>query len=238
MNLAAYVPAQREAIALSTTFAAGYSAAQCADGSLSTICATQVATPGSNWAAIRVPLGTSVGPVAIWNRRDYVSLRHWLGTFEVWVGPEAGAHGGSPTSAFSSSGQSTRAYLCGSATFDATSETSPYILSCGGVRSGQWVTIRQTICPGTCLLALAEIDVYIARSPPPSPPPPSPPPPLPPPSPPPPSPPPSPPPPSPPPSPPRPPPPSLPPPSLPPPAANKVVEEADGGDSSGESATL
>ena len=39
-----------------------------------------------NWLSVRVPTGTRVGPVAVYNRRDCEVCKRWLGWFEVWVG--------------------------------------------------------------------------------------------------------------------------------------------------------
>ena len=75
------------------------------------------------------------------------------------------------------------------ATYDsAMAADEPYVLRCDGRTSGNWITVHQTACGSTCILALAEVIVYVATNAPPappmphtrlpSPPPPSPPPPL------------------------------------------------------------
>ena len=71
-------------IVVSTAFP-GFDAASCTDGDVSTLCATQITTPGSNWIAVRVLDGTHVGIVTIYNRRDVAALAAWMGTVELWV---------------------------------------------------------------------------------------------------------------------------------------------------------
>ena len=150
--LEAYLPAALLQSLLSTTLVYTQMAENCIDGSFSTLCATRVSAVGANWLAVRVPTGTRVGPVAVYNRRSYSTLRYRLGTFTVSVGSSAGDTGG---------------VTCGSANYNASSESRPYIIPCAGAANGEWVTIRQVACPGDCMLALAEVAVYIEAGPPP-----------------------------------------------------------------------
>ena len=130
-------------------------ASHCIDGDLRTVCGSAESTAGSNWAAVRLSPGARVALVAIYNRRDFYDGQPWFGTVEVWLGSSAGD---------TSADHATR---CGTASYDASVETAPYVISCGGRSSGEWVTVHQTACyPSTCFLVLSEIETYIEHDPP------------------------------------------------------------------------
>jgi len=153
---------------MSSTFSVDHTASRCIDDNLATLCATTETSPGVNWVAVQVPPGTRVSHVAVYNRQDYASIQHWLGSIQVWLGTAPGATGGTAT-------------LCGVGSYDATiSQAEPYVFSCAGATSGSFVTVLNVGCT-TCILALAEVAVYQlpllppaplpAHPPPPSPPP-------------------------------------------------------------------
>ena len=125
---------------MSTTYAApndAYRGTNCIDSDLSTLCAT-TQVPGANWIAVRVPSGTRVGPVAVYNRRD--NLASWLGAIDVRLAPTAGDATG---------------LLCGSQIgSNTTTEPSPYVMDCGGATSGEWVVL---MCNGQMLLLLSTV---------------------------------------------------------------------------------
>ena len=126
--------------------AAGFDASRAIDGSYDTICATAETTAGSNWLAVRPAAGTKIGVIAMYNRRDYLATG--LGSIQVWLGSAPGD---------TSSGES-----CGSVSYTATAEPSPYLTFCGGASADMypWVTLLQTACVSSeCLLALAEVEV-------------------------------------------------------------------------------
>jgi hypothetical protein len=150
----------------SPTLSSVYSTSQFAasyliDGSLDTVAATAVSDVGSNWAAVRLASGVPVGRVLVFNRRDRQGrgIRHWLGTIEVWLGVAAG------DSSVAS------AVFCGRHHYAAPHEPQGYAFSCGGdaLRDGGWLTVRQTECGSTCVLALAEVRVHSSLGPPPPP---------------------------------------------------------------------
>ena len=146
VDLSTATAATRVASGMSGLFGAGYEVTRCSDSSYTTMCATNQGGVGNNWVAMQVPAGTNVGYVAVYNRRDYASIQNWIGSFQVYLGTSAGDTSGT---------------LCGDATYrNAGDDTAPYVLSCGGASSGTWITVRQTACPSTCLLALAELEVY------------------------------------------------------------------------------
>ena len=74
LSLVGRTAAERTAVAASSTHSSAHAAALCIDGSLSTFCATRESTIGSNWVAVRVPSGTRVGAVAMYNARDDAGL--------------------------------------------------------------------------------------------------------------------------------------------------------------------
>ena len=73
LHIAMAAPLTLEGVTLSTIFDNSYAAAQCTDGSLTTMCATEATSAGNNWVAVQVPVGSSVGQVAVYNRRDFGS---------------------------------------------------------------------------------------------------------------------------------------------------------------------
>ena len=79
------------------------------------------------WLSVRVPAGTNIGLVAVYNRDDGEVYQNLLGSFEVWVGSTAGA----------------TAHRCGGWS-GATNSVGPFVINCDGVSSGRWVTVRQT----------------------------------------------------------------------------------------------
>ena len=81
--LASFTPTTREAVTLSTTLSSAYSGDLCTDDSYDTLCATSDSAAGENWVAVRVPVGSRVGPVAVYNRRDDTASAAWLGTIGV-----------------------------------------------------------------------------------------------------------------------------------------------------------
>ena len=163
LDLASFEPATVVAVTMSTTYNGDFVGSRCIDGSLTTLCATSVTSDSANWIAVRLAAGTRVGPVALYNRRD--GLGSWLGSVEVWAG-------GLPGDA---------ANLCGTASYTASAEPEPYLLSCAdaaaGLSTDVWITIRQVECMSTvtCIVSLAEINVYLEPLPPPVPSPPFPP---------------------------------------------------------------
>ena len=108
-NLAAYTAvnfnSDNNRVAISTQFDDWqYQKVRCLDNDLTTNCGTNNGGgPNTNWIAVQVAAGTRVGPVAVYNRRDYTSIQPWMGTIEVRVAATAGD---------ASSGTS-----CGSATY-------------------------------------------------------------------------------------------------------------------------
>ena len=97
------------------------------------------------WISVRVPSGSTIGRVAVVNRNDGTVYQSWLGTFEVYVGATAG------------DSSLVSAYRCGSWT-GTTNSVGPFVVDCGGVSGGQWVTVRQT--RQRRLLTIAELRVY------------------------------------------------------------------------------
>ena len=79
------------------------------------------------WLSVRVPTGTQIGLVAVYNRNDGTLYQNLLGNFDIWVGSYAGDRG----------------FRCGSWT-GATDSVGPFVINCGGASSGEWVTLRQT----------------------------------------------------------------------------------------------
>ena len=78
------------------------------------------------WLSARVPSGTQIGLVAVYNRNDGTYYQNLLGSFDIWIGSSAGDRG----------------VKCGSWT-GATNSVGPFVINCGGVSSGEWVTLRQ-----------------------------------------------------------------------------------------------
>ena len=115
---------------LSTVYPyANWQASKCSDGTIDppncgswclSHCATdhQQCTQANpcNWLALALPASTSVGKVAVYNRRDSYpnipNIQSWLGELEVWLGTAAG---------------STDGIKCGTASFDAAHEPAPYV---------------------------------------------------------------------------------------------------------------
>jgi len=132
---------------LSTVYAGGHPAAHAIDGDVHTNAVSR--KYADNWLAVEVPIGTAIEYVAVYNRVDLAgSWPAQLGTFEVWVGSMPGDT--SPATAVK----------CGEARYRNPSgiDSEPYVINCGGVSSGQFVTIKQ-IGPSRFLI-LAEVDVY------------------------------------------------------------------------------
>jgi hypothetical protein len=130
---------------------ANHAAALAIDGDMRTICASHMGS--GNWLSVRVPVDTPIGYTAVHNRQD--AWRDLLGSFEVWVGSSPGDTT-SPT-----------AVRCGESQYDASVEPAPYVLWCAGLRSGQYVTLKQT--GPQRYLTIAEFDVYVKAMPPPPP---------------------------------------------------------------------
>ena len=85
-NLAAYTAvnfnSDNNRVAISTQFDDWqYQKVRCLDNDLTTNCGTNNGGgPNTNWIAVQVAAGTRVGPVAVYNRRDYTSIQPWMGT--------------------------------------------------------------------------------------------------------------------------------------------------------------
>ena len=90
MALSTYATAARTAAQASTVYSAAYIADHLIDDALDSLSATTITSAVGNWLAVRVPSGTRVGPVAIYNRRDDASHASWLGSVEVWLGSAPG----------------------------------------------------------------------------------------------------------------------------------------------------
>ena len=172
MSDATLAPVAILGASLSSTYTPGnWHAANCIDGETgrygdanAKCFATRARPAGLNWAAVELPTGTAVGRVHVFNRHDQPAFRHWVGTFDVWLGAVAG-DAASPS-----------AIRCGAATYDASHEpTAPYVLDCRGASLPEpaasaggsvFVTIRQTDCPSDtpvdpdCILVLSEIAIY------------------------------------------------------------------------------
>jgi len=127
----------------------------CFDGNLNTRC---ISSPSDeNWISARVPQGTKVSLVAVYNQREGDMSQ--LGTVEIWLGSYPGA---------SSEPDAVR---CGQFAYLASSEPAPYVVACPYGASGTHVTVKQ-VGPARPL-ALAEVGIYSETSvaPPQSPPP-------------------------------------------------------------------
>jgi len=117
------VPATRLGAALSSAFHSLFPASNAIDGDLSSLCATS--NEQQAWASVRVPPGTAVGAVGVYNRDDIEEYIRWLGAFDVWVGSSFGD----------------LAVRCGEWSGETTS-AGPYVIDCGGA-VGEYVTVRQ-----------------------------------------------------------------------------------------------
>lgn len=87
-----------------------------------------------------------------------------------------------PSAAFQCCRASPPAVMCRARDGTSRQPNDPYTFDCQGLKSGSWVTVRQTTCPdgvGSCRMAVAEVEIEKYRGPP-ALPPPLPPPPLPP----------------------------------------------------------
>jgi len=134
---------------LSTTFF--YPASNAIDASLDTIAVSTQEV--GNWLSVEVPSGTAISYVVVYNRIDLAgSWPAQLGTFEAWVGSAAGDTGLSS------------AVLCGTTTYRNPSgiDSEPYVVNCGGLSSGRFVTVKQ-IGPAR-YLAIAEVEVYSSHT--------------------------------------------------------------------------
>ena len=125
--------------------AGSWGAASCTDGNRGTLnvagsaCASAPNPAGDNWLAVRLPAGTRIGTIAIFSRVDQPNLQAWMGSLQVWLGSSAGQ-------------VASPAVQCGvGVTYSALThgQTDPYLLSCGGASSGDFLTIRQISCPST-----------------------------------------------------------------------------------------
>ena len=124
---------------LSSLYSRWYPASNAIDGDLSTLAASSY--QANAWLSVRVPTGSSIGLVAVHNRNDGSVYQNLLGSFEIWLGASAGA----------------RMRHCGSWT-GPTNSVGPFVVSCSGASSGDWVTLRQLSAAG--FLTVVEICVY------------------------------------------------------------------------------
>ena len=138
--------------------ASTHSSSNAIDGDMSTnAAAASVAAPASSpasesrhsvWFSARVPAGTPIGWVMLYSRHDQYTDNFGLGSFEVWVGEFAGET------------TSPGAVLCGEAQYAAEHEPRPYVVSCGGITQGRYVTVTQAAGRETEYMTFAELEVY------------------------------------------------------------------------------
>jgi len=117
----------------------------------------------NNWISVRVPAGTSVTYVAVYNWLGSAENRAWLGDFEVWVGLAAG-----------DTDSANGARMCGggASSYDASkSEDEPYVLWCGDAGTGwsdsdgdEYITLKQV--GDSRRLRITELKVYEIPPPP------------------------------------------------------------------------
>ena len=143
---------------LSSTFdAATWPAANCIDGLPTSLCASNL--QNGAWLSVQIEPSAAVDYVGVFNRDDSTEYAAWLGTYEIWLGPSLGA-------VDATSG----ARLCGTAR-NAAASGGPFFVSCRGVQSAEYVTLRQT--GDRRYLTIGELAVYsLPPSPPPAAPPP------------------------------------------------------------------
>ena len=93
----------------SSAYSIDFPASLAIDSSYNSLCASGYAI--DNWLSVRIPAGTHVGEVHVYNRRDaYASS---LSDFEVWVASAAG------------NTSSSVAIRCGAASYNAATEPAP-----------------------------------------------------------------------------------------------------------------
>ena len=103
----------------------------------------------NSWLSARMPAGTIIGAVGLFNRRDGYRPE-LLGTFEVHLGQYFGD-------------VSTRAIFCGSASYEVRHNNSePYVVTCATPSPlHSYVTVRQVASPAVRYLAVAELVAYL-----------------------------------------------------------------------------
>lgn len=132
IDLSQYTPATITASYLSSTFSNDYRAALAIDNNFNTLAASTETAPNTNWLAVQLPDQTRVGFVAVYNRRDFSSIQHWLGSFEVSLGSAPADPNG---------------VVCGTGAYDANMDQSlPYVFDCGGSTAGSTLTIFGRDC--------------------------------------------------------------------------------------------
>ena len=112
---------------MSSSFGAPYNGDAVIDGDLETVCASLL---GQNeWISVRVPDGTPIDYVAVYNRIDSYFDQVYLSPYEIWIG----MYYGDTSSAF--------ARRC--AQEDVPVGPGPFLSGCGGTIAGSYVTLRQ-----------------------------------------------------------------------------------------------
>ena len=124
-----------------------YPASNAIDGNTGSLAATGNALSRDQWISVRVPSGSAIGYVAVYNRADGQPYQGWLSPYEVWLGGTAGA----------------LTFNCGGGpiTLPANAALGPFLTSCGGRSDLPHVTVL--LRSGTSrYLTLSEIKVYQA----------------------------------------------------------------------------
>jgi len=133
----------------------GYPYSNVIDGNINTIGISLYRTGGS-WLSVKVPDGTVIYQVKVYNRAD--SMASYLGDFSVWVGASSGEF------------DTSTAAQCGDEVVD-TASLGPFTASCPEGLTGPWVTVKQNVASGQAFITLGEIEVYTLEAASPSPPP-------------------------------------------------------------------
>ena len=154
--LYALVAAERLEIEMSSVWdAAQFPTSNCLDGSLSTLCISDLGV--HEWVSLRIPEATRVHAVVVYNRaHGGTEALAWLGSYEVFVGSYAGDH------------SSAAADQCGDRPTIAPATPGPFVTSCGDAGlEGAYVTVRQV--GEARYVTIAELAVYTRVDPPPLP---------------------------------------------------------------------
>ena len=124
-----------------------YPASNAIDGNTGSLAATDNALSSDQWISVKVPSGSAIGYVAVYNRADGQPYQGWLSPYEVWLGGTAGA----------------QTFRCGGGpiTLPANFALGPFLTSCGGRSDLPYVTV--VLRSGTSRwLTVGELKVYQA----------------------------------------------------------------------------